>query len=487
MGIKYFFPWFKRTFPESVSNIDEKKHKIDHLYIDANGLIHEVAQMVYCYGKHTSMLARSITPTPAHEEMMVKCMTKELFRIINLIQPEMSVVISVDGVAPRGKQQQQRQRRFRAAHEARAARGGQKDQKKEEGGFDPNCLTAGTAFMKAITQGLKKMETCDFEPKYCDYSVSIQIVGQEIPGEGEHKIVDMIRKTTPSNEVHCIHGIDADLIVLGLGLVHFDHRIIVSRVSEFGSVFADLNAVVQEGKIKGIGVPDFIVITAMVGNDFLPSIPTFEMKEDVLDVLIEKVVEREVVRDGRIVVENVVSLFGEMVEHEEPTMRSRYAEEVKGKRYPNAMWLSDTTIEAYAEEYMKKFDGFNACSEYIRGLQWVHDYYLFGTYPPGGRGIPKGENEKGVSWSWLYPHQYAPLPRFFEKCDLVVDLTFEKDEPSTPENQLLRVLPPSSRHLLVGVVDDLELEKFDAQPCSFELDFSGKSSDWEAITIVDVI
>lgn len=157
--------------------------------------------------------------------------------------------LAVDGVAPRAKMNQQRSRRFRAAKEAEdlaatiLARGGQADGKlpvnKNVKPFDSNCITPGTDFMLKLSLALQKwvqykMETDPFWQQQADVVVS----GPDVPGEGEHKVMDFIRdqkkkyydlqKDGPESPdvppvihwgpswTHVLYGLDADLIMLGL-------------------------------------------------------------------------------------------------------------------------------------------------------------------------------------------------------------------------------------------------------------------------------
>ncbi|RCH92340.1 hypothetical protein CU098_000601, partial [Rhizopus stolonifer] len=240
--------------------------------------------------------------------------------LFSKIKPKKFFFLAIDGVAPRAKMNQQRSRRFRTAKDAEELR--QKalfkgEELPPEDPFDSNCITPGTEFMKRLTA-----ELCYFISKKVSEDanwrgVEIVLSGPEVPGEGEHKIMEYIRlaRTQPDydpNVRHCLYGLDADLIMLGL-LSHDPHFALLREEVTFGKqnqrkkqsldsqnfylMHLSLMREYLEMEFRTISdslsfpydfervLDDFILLALFVGNDFLPNLPNLHINEGALGLM----------------------------------------------------------------------------------------------------------------------------------------------------------------------------------------------------------
>lgn len=161
--------------------------------------------------------------------------------LFSKIKPKKLFFLAIDGVAPRAKMNQQRSRRFRTARDAEELKQKALSKGEElppEEAFDSNCITPGTEFMKKLTQELRYFISKKVSEDANWRDVEIVLSGPEVPGEGEHKIMEYIRlaKAQPEydpNVRHCLYGLDADLVMLGL-LSHDPHFALLREEVTFG-------------------------------------------------------------------------------------------------------------------------------------------------------------------------------------------------------------------------------------------------------------
>jgi len=223
------FRWLTDQYPD-ILNRQLIEHNglsalgpVDNLYLDMNGIIHPCT-----HGNNQDEIVL------LDETAMLKKIFLYVDRLYKLVQPSQVLYLAVDGVAPRAKMNQQRSRRFRSAKEAEQlesellARSNQKmsmsDNPSNIQKFDSNCITPGTDFMLKLSLALQKwvaykLET-DLEWKG---GATVIVSGPDVPGEGEHKVMDFIREGQAGqneyyqkNQTHVLYGLDADLIMLGL-------------------------------------------------------------------------------------------------------------------------------------------------------------------------------------------------------------------------------------------------------------------------------
>lgn len=244
-------------------------------------------------------------PTTVSE--VFESMFDYLDRLFRIVRPRRLLYLAVDGVAPCAKMNGMRRgRRFAWASEE------EEMQKISEGVSDPNVITPGTEFMEKISQALTyyiraRLNSSDPGWKH----IMVILSDANVPGEGEHKIMSFIRAQRSMegydpNTRHCLFGHDADLIMLALASheVHFsilreDNSQLTEADPEKQYLFLNIWVLreyleielkildpVCEPDIERL-IDDFIFICFLMGNDFIPHIPSLEMKEYALDLLIE--------------------------------------------------------------------------------------------------------------------------------------------------------------------------------------------------------
>ncbi|XP_078061767.1 5'-3' exoribonuclease 1 isoform X5 [Mustelus asterias] len=311
MGVPKFYRWISERYP-CLSQV-VKEHQIpefDNLYLDMNGIIHQ------CSHPNDEDVHFRIS-----EEKIIADIFHYVEVLFRIIKPKKVFFMAVDGVAPRAKMNQQRGRRFRSAKEAE-----EKIKKALEKGetlptearFDSNCITPGTAFMARLHEHLKYFINLKISTEKSWEGVAVYLSGHETPGEGEHKIMEFIRAETTKpdhdpNTRHCLYGLDADLIMLGLTShepnfsllreeVRFGGRKSQRRITaveettfhllhlslmreyidyEFSSV---RDKICFEYDLERI-IDDWILMGFLVGNDFIPHLPHLHINHDALPLL----------------------------------------------------------------------------------------------------------------------------------------------------------------------------------------------------------
>lgn len=230
MGVPALFRWLSKKYPKIVSpvleelpqeieNGDGSKTQIpvdakqpnpngeemDNLYLDMNGIVHPCSHP-------------EDRPAPADEEEMMIAIFEYTERVMNMVRPRKLLMIAVDGVAPRAKQNQQRSRRFRTAQEAAEkdaaatefhaqlrAKGvfdaeGEDDKPKKT--WDSNSITPGTPFMDLLALCLRYWVSFKASTDPAWENLKCIISDATVPGEGEHKIMNFVRsqRSSPTHD-----------------------------------------------------------------------------------------------------------------------------------------------------------------------------------------------------------------------------------------------------------------------------------------------
>lgn len=499
MGIKHFYSWYRKNYDSTIyKKIDEK---IDVLAIDLNGIYHSCAQKLYRYGNispyllYTSNYNSSIIPK--NSLTLYRKICDKLENIIHYIKPKKKLVLCTDGVAGLGKLNQQRQRRFKSSV----------FYKPIDSSFDPNSFSPGTKLMDHLTKYIdwyiRNMMTNNYDWK----NLEIIFSNEKVPGEGEHKISEFIKYLCNDNDIICIYSGDSDLILLSL--ISNKNNIIILReleetfyeyiyISKFKQILLEKLNWNESTFDPNLAIQDFIFLFSFIGNDFIPNVPLFSLKDRILELIIS-VYKENGKKYGHIIDKSnqnniifnklsFISFLKEISKYEINIIEKKY--NIQDSFFPDPIILKYLKLENdklkfndnyntfkndYYQSRFPKIDIKEIIYQYLDGLLWIINYYKNGM----------------KNWIWFYPFQYAPfLSDIILYLNDYIPSNQKKTQPISSFLQLLMIIPTYSKDLLPYPLSKL-LEKdsplINYYPETFEIDLTGKSKDWEGIVLLPFI
>ena len=538
MGITRFIPWLLKRYKITYN----KQIPCTSLLLDMNGEIWKAAAIVYGnteddeFNKRRRIAIDNMKSKNRLAELElqhIQLVINKIFNHIRYWDPQYFVILAIDGVAPDAKINQQRQRRYRAAAESSFG-----------GYFNSNSISPGTPFMmkldEAITEKLEQLD--DMKPP-----PTIIYSSHMSPGEGEHKILDFLRDSSlklvnkeTDKGGNIMYGLDADLVLLSL--ISPIRNIFLYREQEHRGgtqliMIETLKSKLKEEfpRTKNTVLHDFVLMSYLVGNDFLPHQPSMSTigygMERMLKIYAYHNGSRNVkgkplpLTDGKgnINWQNFSNFIARLSKTEAPGLVNEFG---MAKKYPSPLleatvmydesdgrnkidmakfrelWYSNMGIQSDGDLQIirKLLPSFepdinisHICLDYLKTISWNLQYYL--------KGFGK------INSRWYYAHHHTPL--LIDLANFMKKLLFgkqaskyinilNKDILSKPTgtaplnviHQLLAIMPPTSINLLPPEVQPLMSPSSilgDMFPTQFPIERYDVSEDWMGEVLIPFV
>ena len=542
MGVPHLFKSIVEKYPKVVF-FNNNVH-LDNFYFDLNCLIHPCCNRILNNINLKDININNLELNMFHE------ICKYIEIIIDIAKPKKLIYVSIDGPAPRAKMNQQRTRRFKNVKTIKIKEEIYKELEQEFiTPWDTNAITPGTRFMQKLSEHLKYFFNCK------KYNAQVILSDSNVPGEGEHKIINFIKKNKADViESHCIYGLDADLIFLALTTnidnfyllrerVYFKNNgntnnLISKNLNDIDFDYMSLDILKQCMMIEykdNLGqffeinyiIKDFIFLCFILGNDFIPNIPSTIIKYDGIDILMNAYFNSFTNMKKYLVVNNTINhdFFLDIVKQlnniEEATFNkiqnkrskfrfnNEYVYDSNKTEFENKLCEklnkhlivykpNNDTIELgkpgwkeryystyfhLAKDNKREFDLRikDICRNYIEGVMWTFNYYFNGC----------------KDYEWFYQYSHAPfISDIYDylKFNNINDIKFNNNSPYKPFQQLMMVLPQASCNLLPGsyknLINNPKSDIIQWYPNDFNVDSINKVYYWECppdLPIIDSI
>lgn len=274
MGILSFYRWIRQVNgkPKELP----PAFRVDNLFIDLNTLLHDVASVIYQYAfDKPGLIDKSAA------EMLDDYLAElnNTFERILGNYPTTKLFICGDGALNAAKLYQNKKRRYESRTVIKNTKG--------EEVFRGALLSPGTELMRIISDSIKKWSEGVISSNGFPDLKLIHFSDYNVPGEGEHKIGDIIRSDFSSfrGKKNAVVGKDSDLFLICMLMTDID--MILLRLKDIDSVngetfnIGQIDIVFRMYEVRDtiatslnlsheVFAINFTVISCLFGNDFLP-------------------------------------------------------------------------------------------------------------------------------------------------------------------------------------------------------------------------
>lgn len=505
MGVPGFFGWLIRKYKQYPFILDTI-NKTDILYIDANGLFHPKCFEILS-NLEKDLLNNNQLNNNQIEDKMIKNILEYIDFLINYVKPE-STYIAVDGVAPMAKMAQQRKRRFKSILDKHLYdQIKEKHNRKSKYTWSNACITPGTEFMDKLDKHIIKF----IKKKNIIYS------SYHVPGEGEHKILQHIKQ---NNKISVIYGLDADLFFLSFAsqkpniylLREYNQLDIKIDDPTFCLKYVSIDETKKcyNNQIKNLinlksnnkldikdkcFCNDFVFLCYLLGNDFVPHLPSINIAHGGLDTLLDIYTDLYISDQEFIILDSInhnkvkklLTMLGKLEDEYFSTDHTRKKYNNINNPYNQDIWELENLININQEDSIKLgtpnyrnryynyyFENQNIdkiCGEYYEGLIWITQYYF----------------NSCTDWRWSYKSHHAPFVSDLANYNYIYKPT-KISKPLNIETQLLCVLPPQYSEYLPTSYKSLvtgKLQKY--YPYTWRVDCLYKDMFYQCIPLIPAI
>ena len=522
MGIPSYFRNITVSHPNIIKG---KVDTVSELYLDLNCAIHKCCREIMSTSENIDNL----------EGKMINSVIDYIIKLYNYVNPTELLYIAIDGTAPRAKMVQQRLRRFKSIKEKKLKSDIEKkyNYKNNSINWDTNAITPGTIFMKKLSDEIK----IKLSVKSLFNNDKLQVIFSDsnCPGEGEHKIFNKLKINLEEKNKfniinnYVIYGLDADLIMLSL-TCHSNNIYLIREQLEFNNtnikepyLFLDIgylsDGILEEMISNNMNVninkkwniiDDYISLCFLLGNDFLPHIPSLEIRYNGLDILLQNYIntynelEDFMICDNNINLTFLQSLLTSLLSGESKRFNHINTKIANYKWFPKSdqndmqneldklfnyplfhRELENKFVLGYNDwcnNYYKniikidEYDIKNLCINYLEGFIWNLNYYF----------------DKCICYDWHFKYSHGPTLNYLLKyLEYINKVKFINSSVYTPLEQLLLVLPPNSNSLLPinyqKLLTEFQSPIIEYYPVDFDIDSYYKRYYWESNPILPEI